>query len=97
MAYLIAIVRTESRLNKERLLGNGYYEYFQYDDGSYGSGYPVFSDFYGATYFASLNQAKEVYERNKDYLYHYYGPSAYDWNSVVIRKINFIDYPLNDI
>lgn len=95
MVYIIGIVRTESYYNKEQLPENErYYEYFQSDDGS---GYPAFSSFYEATYFASLNHAKETYERNKDCLYRYYGHNAYDWDSVVIRKINFIDYPLNDI
>lgn len=41
------------------------WQYFQYDRGPYGSGYPILSSFEGARIFYTIEDAKKTFERLK--------------------------------
>ena len=39
------------------------WKYFQYDNGAFGSGYPIFSDFWGAKIYYTIEDAKKEFEK----------------------------------
>ena len=59
------------------------WQYFQYDNGAYGSGYPIFSDFHGAKQFATPESAKKEFEEMKKYITKDILPET-----LAVRKVN---------
>lgn len=65
------------------------WRYAQYDDyaGSFSTGYPIFSGMEHASRYKTVDEAKEWYQKNKDFLSRYF--DEYDVSTLAIREVAF--------
>lgn len=85
--YILSIKRVKNTFGKP--LDTPEWEYAGYDNfsGSFSTGYPIFTGLYHASRFSTVDEAKDWYTRNKDYIYD--GMNQYDLSTLAVRKIIF--------
>ena len=93
LPYVIGILR-KCDLNGKLLSENSrFYEYFQYDE----EGYSCFGSCYSAKGFKTPEDAKRDFNKVKKYLLQRHNKDQYDWSSLAIRRVKFVDFPFKPI